>query len=120
MAVGAHNAVGPERVVLAAEDTAGKVLEVDLMHDPESRRHNAETLKGLHAPLEKAVALAVTLEFNRHVVGEGLGVAEVIDHHRVVHDHIHGNERLHTFGIKPPACGFAAHGSQVRQERNTG
>jgi hypothetical protein len=46
---------------------ARQVLEVDLVHDAEARRHDAEGVEGLHAPLHELVALAVALELQLHV-----------------------------------------------------
>jgi hypothetical protein len=46
---------------------ARQVFEVDLVHDADARRHHAEGVEGLHAPLHELVALAVALELELHV-----------------------------------------------------
>ena len=62
MAVGADQRIGKRDrpgVVFAQEHALGQVLEVDLVYDADGRRHDAEVLKGLLAPAEELVALAV-------------------------------------------------------------
>ena len=56
------------------------------MADAGARRHDAEVVEGALAPAQELVALAVALELELDVLLEGIGVAEVVDHDRVV-DH---------------------------------
>jgi len=67
VAVGAHQRVGVVDLALGFVHAARQILQVHLVHDAKARWHNAESVKGLHAPLHKFVALAVALEFQLHV-----------------------------------------------------
>ena len=79
---------------LGLEDAARQVLEVDLVDDAEARRHDAEGVERLHAPLHELVALDVAFELQLHVQVERLLRAEVVDHHRVVDDQVDRHQRL--------------------------
>ena len=46
---------------------ARQVLEVDLVHDADARRHDLERVERLHAPFHELVALGVALELELHV-----------------------------------------------------
>ena len=80
--VGAQAAVAISRLI----DDLGEVLEVDLVADAGRRRHDAEVVEGLLAPAQERVALAVALELELGVDGEGARGAEGVDLDRVV-DH---------------------------------
>src|SRR5207247_5376847 len=60
-----------------------QVLEVDLVHDADARRHHLEGVESLHAPFHELVALLVALEFELLVQVERVFRAVVIDLHRV-------------------------------------
>jgi hypothetical protein len=83
---------------------ARQVFEVDLVHDAEARRHHAEGVEGLHAPLEELVALAVALELQLHVEVERVLRAVVVDHDRVVHHQIHRHQRFDLLRVVPSRC----------------
>ncbi|KAG1259253.1 hypothetical protein G6F65_015351 [Rhizopus arrhizus] len=72
---------------------ARQVLQVDLVDDAEARRHDAEGVERLHAPLHELVALLVALEFQLHVQVQRILGAEIIDHDRVVNDQVHRHQR---------------------------
>ena len=67
--IGAEPAVG-----VAAVHDLRQVLEVHLVADAGAGRHDAEVLERLLAPLEERVALAVALELELGVAGEGVAV----------------------------------------------
>jgi hypothetical protein len=90
------------------------------VHDAEARRHHAEGVEGLHAPLHELVALVVALELQLHVQVERLGRAVVVDHHRVVDHQVDGHQRLDGLGRLAQLGGHAAHGGQVGQQRHAG
>ena len=94
VAVGADQRVGVDHAVLALVHAARQVLEVDLVHDAEAGRHDAEGVEGLHAPLHELVALLVALELELHVQVERLLGAVVVDHHRVVDHQVDRHQRL--------------------------
>jgi hypothetical protein len=123
VAVGAHQRVGePDRHLFGVAerlvDAAGEVFEVHLMDDAEARRHHAEGVERLHAPLHELVALVVALEFELHVQVERLGRAVVVDHHRVVHDQVHRHQRLDGLGRLAELLRHAAHGREVGEQRH--
>ena len=125
VAVGADQRVGVVSglvalVVRALVDAAREVLEIHLVHDAEARRHHAEGIEGLHAPLHELVALVVALELQLHVQVERLGRAVVVDHHRVIDHQVDGHQRLDGLGRLAQLGGHAAHGGQVGQQRHAG
>ena len=123
VAVGANQRVGVvQRLGSAALDmhTAREVFEVDLVHDAKARRHHAKSVKGLHAPLEELVALAVALEFELHVQVHRVGAAVVIHHHRMVYHQVYRYQGLDAPRVPAQPFGGTAHGGQVRQQRHAG
>ncbi len=88
VAIGADQRVGIVDAVLPMH-AARQILEVDLVHDADARRHDLEGVEGLHAPLHELVALAVALKFQLHVQIQRILGAVVIDLHRVVDHEIH-------------------------------
>jgi hypothetical protein len=99
---------------------ARQVFKVDLVHDAEARRHHAEGVEGLHAPLHELVALAVALELQLHVEVERILLAVVVDHDGVVDHQVDRHQRLDALGFLPSFERHAAHGGQVGQQRHAG
>src|SRR5262249_15125706 len=66
VAVGADQRVGVVDLALAVHATC-QVLQVDLVHNADARRHHFEGVERLHSPLHELVTLAVALEFQLHV-----------------------------------------------------
>jgi hypothetical protein len=64
--VGADEGVGVIDAILR-KHAFREILEVHLMDDADAGRHDGEGVKGLLAPLEEFVALAVADKFDRHV-----------------------------------------------------
>jgi len=56
-----------------------QVLEVDLVDDARSGRHDAQVAEGGLSPAEQPISLAVALVLARDVEGEGVGCAVAID-----------------------------------------
>ena len=117
--VGADEGVRVEHAVLL-EDQLGEVLEVDLVHDADRRRDDAEGLERLHAPLEEFVALGVATEFLAQVLEEGGGGAGAVDLHGVVDDEVDGDERFDHGGVLAELGDGFAHGGEVDKERHPG
>jgi hypothetical protein len=97
-----------------------EVLEVDLVHDAEAGRHDAEGVERVHAPLHELVALLVAGELQLHVEVERLLVAEVVDHHRVVDHQVDRHQRLDRLRVLAHLGGHVAHRGQVGQQRHAG
>jgi hypothetical protein len=91
--------VGPDQRVrvqdaVVLEHDAGEVLEVDLVHDPDVRRHDDEALEGRLAPAQEAVALLVALELALGVDAERVTRPEGVDLDRVVDDQLGRHQRV--------------------------
>ena len=119
MGVGADEGVRVEHAVLL-EDQLGEELEVDLVDDADGRRHDAESLEGLHAPFQEFVALGVAAEFLAQVLEEGGRGAGAVDLHRVVDDEVDGDEGFDDGGILAELGDGFAHGGEVDEERHAG
>jgi hypothetical protein len=81
--IGTHQRVGHGRRVLlfagcARQHHAGQVLQVHLMHDADAGRHDAQVVEGRLAPAQEGVTLAIALEFDLGIAGQGRGCAELI------------------------------------------
>ena len=99
---------------------ARQIFQVHLMHDAETRRHDAEGIERLHAPFHELVALVIALEFQLHVQIERITVAEMIDLHRMVHHQIDRNQRLDILRLLAHFRRHTPHCGQVGQQRNAG
>ena len=121
VAVGAHAAVGVhERLLLVSvrllggvDDDARKVLEVDLVHDTGTWRHDAEVLERLASPLDELEALLVALHLERLVLLHSLRVVVDIHLNAVVDDEVDGNERVHLLRVSAQSRHGIAHCREV-------
>ena len=120
VAVGADERVGVVDAVGAPVHAAREVLQVHLVHDAEARRHDAEGVEGLHAPLHEFVALAIAQEFELHVEVERILGAVVVDHDRVVDDQVHRHQRLDGLRVLAHVGRHVAHRRQVGEQRHAG
>lgn len=66
------------RSPLVEVDDLGEVLDIDLMHDPGSRRNHLESAEGLLAPLEESVAFGIALVLAPHVQPGSIGAVEEV------------------------------------------
>ena len=97
MRVGADHRVrvrAGHAAVLAGEDDAGEVLQVDLVDDAGARRHHLEVPERLLPPAQEGVALPVALELDPGVARQRVRAAEAIDLHRMVDHQLHRRERV--------------------------
>ncbi len=115
--VGADERVGVVDAVVD-EDATRQVLEVDLVHDADSRRDDLETVKRLHAPLQELVAGPVAPKLDLHVHPQRVGGVPLVDLHGVVDDQRDRYERLDALGIALEAGHGRAHGGQVDEQRD--
>jgi len=87
--VGAHQGVGVGQhlaIAFGAKHPAGEKFQIDLVNNAGAGWHHLEIVKGLLAPFEELVALAVAADFQLRIALEGGLAAKKIHHHRVV-DH---------------------------------
>ena len=90
------------------------------MHDADAGRDDAESFERLLAPFQQFVALAVARKFEFKIQLQRVGAAEKIHLHRVIHDEIHGHERLDHFRIAPEPRDGRAHRGEVHEQRHAG
>ncbi len=96
--VGSHQRIRVEKIA-RMEHALGEILKVDLVHDADARRDEAESLERLLSPFQKFVALAVAFEFHVHVQAQGRGGSGEINLHGVIDDEIDRHERLNDFRL---------------------
>ena len=124
VAVGADARVGigDEHAVLvvARPHAAADMLEVDLVADAGARRHRVEVVEAFRAPLEEVVALEVALVFDLDVLLERLGVAELVDHHRMVDHQVHRDQRVDLRGVAAELGDRVAHRREVDHAGDAG
>ena len=123
VAVGAHQGVGIGQraaVLGLGPHGAGEVFQVDLVADASTGRHEPKVVEGALSPAEEPVALAVALHLDRDVALEGVGVAEAVDHDRVVDHQVDGRQGIDDGGILAGRGHRAAHGGEIRDTGNAG
>ena len=91
--VGPDERVG-ERDAVAILDHACEVLEVDLVADPRSGRHDLQARERLLAPAQEEVALVVALELELDVAPERRPRSERVHLDRVVDHELGRDERI--------------------------
>ena len=108
------------RRLVAREDHAREVLEVDLVDDPGVGRDDGEVVEGALAPAQEGVALLVALELALGVDAEGLAGAEGVDLHRVVDHELGGDERVDLGGVAAEVGHRVAHRGEVDDRGHAG
>jgi len=114
-----HQRVGVQHAVVLEHD-AREVLQVHLVHNTASGRHDEEVAERLAAPLEELEALAVALHLLGQVLGQRIRVARVIDLHGVVHHQIGGHQRVNLVRVTTQTSHRVAHGSKIHHGGHTG
>ena len=127
VAVGADEGVGEGEfdglalhLLLLRPDGAGEIFEVDLMADAGARRHHTEIVERALAPLQERVALAVAVVFELHVLAEGIRLAEVVHHHRMVDHQIDRRQRVDLPRVALQRLHGVAHGGEIDHGGNAG
>ena len=117
--VGADERVG-EGPAVSLLDHAGQELEVHLVDDPRSGRHDLEVAEALLPPAQECVALAVALELELDVADERAARAEDVHLHRVVDHELDGNQRVDLLRVAAEVCHRVAHRCEVDDGRDAG
>ena len=117
--VGADAGVGVCDAV-AFHHHARQIFDVDLVDDAGPGRHHLEVVERSLAPAQELVALAIALIFEFDIALEGAGVAEEIEDHRVVDDHLGGGERVDLVGVAAESGDSLSHGGQVDDAGHAG
>ena len=97
-----------------------QVFQVDLVHDPRARWHDAIVLERLLGPAEQGVALPVAFVLAGDVLLEGMAGTEEVHLHRVVDDQVGRDERVDPCGIAPHGPDPVPHGGQVHDRGDSG
>ena len=114
------NAERLARLVLAADDDLGEVLEVDLVDDAGAGRHDAQAGERALRPAQQLVALAVALVLALDVERERAGAAELVDLDRVVDDQVGRHERLDACRVAADIGHRVAHRGEIDDGRDAG
>ncbi len=124
VAVGTNAGVGVSDgravLVLRGPDRLGDVFQVDLVADPGARGDRVEVVERLGTPLEEVIAFHVAVVFDLDVLFEGLGVAEFVDHHRVVDHQVDRDQRVDLGGIAAKLGDRIAHRRQIDHAGHAG
>jgi hypothetical protein len=100
------------------EDALGKVFQVDLMNDANARRNDAKGFKGLLAPFQEPVSLAIPLEFHFEIQAQRVGRTKEIHLNGMIHHKIHRNQWLDNLWVLFQLCHRGAHSGQIHQKRH--
>ncbi len=123
VAVGADDGVGIGdfgAVDLVGPDRLSEILQVHLVADAGAGRHDAEVVERRRTPAQEAIALDVALVLALDVIVIGLGITEVVDHHRVVDDEVDRVQRVDLGRVGAQGDHGVAHGGQVDDGGNAG
>ena len=105
---------------LVVENNAGEVLDVDLVDNAGSRRHDAEVGEVFRTPAQELVALLVALVLNLDVLVDGVLGAECFDDHGVVDDHLGRVQRVDLVRVAAEGAHGLTHGCKVDHARHAG
>jgi hypothetical protein len=86
---------------------------------PVSGRHHTEIPEGVLAPAKKGVALLVARELEFGVQLKGVGLAEIVDLHRVVDHQFHRLQRIDFARIAAEPHDAVAHRREVDDARHS-
>ena len=100
-------------------DHARQVLDVDLVADPGSGRHELEVPERLLSPAEEHVALAVSLELALDVDRERTPGRELVDLHTVVDHQLDRDQRVDLLRIAAHVVHRVAHRCEVDDRGHT-
>ncbi len=90
------------------------------MADAGAGGHDAEVVEGGRAPAQEVVALDIAFVFAVDILAGAVGVAEIVDHDRVVDDKIDGVQRVDLRRIGAQLDHGVAHRGQVDDGRHAG
>ena len=114
-------AVGLDLLLLGAgPDGLRQVLEIDLVTNTGSGRHDAEIIERFLRPLEERVALLVLRVLFGHVLLEGRRRSEEVHDHRVIDHEIDWHQRIDLGGIAAELLHRIAHRREIDDGRHAG
>ncbi len=121
--IGAHERVGDRNFSttdVADLDHLRHVLEVHLVADTHTGRHEREVVKRLLRPAQERVALMVPLDLALDVPRVRVAETEGIDLDRVVDDQVDRHQRIDFAGVLARTLHGRTHGGEVDHGRHTG
>ena len=107
-------------LVRICPDGLRQIFKVYLMADACARRHDTEIVERLLAPFQECIALDIALVFAVHIHLEGAGIAELVDHHRVVDNQIDRVQRVDLLRVTAQRLDPVAHGRQIDDRGHAG
>ena len=124
VAVGADTGVrvsdGRAVLIVRRPHALAEIFEVHLVADAGARWNGSEVLEALGTPFEEVVALRIAGIFELDVLFERLGVAEFVDHDRMVDHQVDRNLRVDLGGITTKLCDRIAHRGEIDHARHAG
>ena len=100
-------------VVGLGQHALGQILQIDLMDDAGTRRHDPEVIESLLPPAQELIALLVALELDLGIEIQGVGDAVMIHHHRVIDDQVDLFHGINLLRIPAELLHGVAHGRQI-------
>ncbi len=124
VAVGADTGIGIgddcAALIGAGPHRLRDILQVHLVADAGAGRDRLEIVEALRSPFQEVVALAIAIIFDLDILFERLGMAEFVDHYRVVDDEVHGHQRVDLAGIAAELGDRIAHCRQIDDTGHAG
>ena len=105
---------------VVGHDHAREVLEIHLVDDAGVGRNDAKIVERVLAPAQERVALLVARELEIGVQLEGVGLAEVVDLHRVIDDELDRLQRVDAVGVAAEAHDAVAHRREIDHAGHAG
>ena len=96
------------------------MFKIHLVADAGTRGNCLEIVEALRSPFQKVITLAIAIIFDFDILLERLGVAEFVNHHRMVDNQVDGNKRVDLAGIAAQLCNRIAHRGQIDHARHAG
>ena len=124
MAIGAHERIGKRDRVRASSlprnTPLARYSRLTWCTMPTAGGTTRKFSKGLLAPAEELVTLAVALELDRHVAVHRVLPAEKVDLHRVVDHQVDRHQRVDLLRVAAEPPHGASHGRQIHHARHAG
>ena len=96
-----------------------QILQIHLVTNARTRRHDAEIIKRMLPPAQKLVALLIALHFQFHVQVKRIATGKMVNHHRVVYHQIHRRQGIDFIGVATCLLHGLAHRRQIHHRRHT-
>ena len=106
--------------ILVFPDRPRQVLQIDLVANSGSGRHDPKVLERRLPPFQEGIPFQVSFVFAFHIDPECTRIAEFVDHDRMVDDEVDRGQRIDLFRISPEFNNAVAHCREIDHGRNAG